>query len=112
MAGLTGCDTIQTITDRAGAEIFLACTVIFPGLGNFGFTLLEYRLGHRNMIHPRGHGGEPPLGSLLPEHPTIDRHSRTSVLIRHRSIFWIEVPRIWNNFKLTVQYLRFGDEPS
>ncbi|EIN04520.1 hypothetical protein PUNSTDRAFT_108306 [Punctularia strigosozonata HHB-11173 SS5] len=30
-------------------EIWLACIVVFPGLGNFGYTLLEYRLGHRNM---------------------------------------------------------------
>jgi hypothetical protein len=31
-------------------EILLACTVVFPGLGNLGFTLLEYRLGHRNFF--------------------------------------------------------------
>ena len=31
-------------------EIWLACMVVFPGLGNFGFTLLEYRLGHRNLF--------------------------------------------------------------
>ncbi|KAG6830498.1 hypothetical protein H0H87_007855 [Tephrocybe sp. NHM501043] len=31
-------------------EILLACTVIFPGLGNLGFTLLEYRIGHRSFI--------------------------------------------------------------
>lgn len=28
-------------------EILLACVVVFPALGNLGFTLLEYRLGHR-----------------------------------------------------------------
>ncbi|KIK60107.1 hypothetical protein GYMLUDRAFT_244547 [Collybiopsis luxurians FD-317 M1] len=28
-------------------EIFLACVVVFPALGNLGFTLLEYRLDHR-----------------------------------------------------------------
>ena len=31
-------------------EIWLACTVVFPGLGNVGYTLLEYRLGHRSII--------------------------------------------------------------
>lgn len=30
-------------------EVWLACTVIFPGLGNVGFTLLEYRLGLRSI---------------------------------------------------------------
>ena len=30
-------------------EILLACTVVFPGIGNVGYTLLEYRLGQRNM---------------------------------------------------------------
>ncbi|KAF7797020.1 hypothetical protein EIP86_008212 [Pleurotus ostreatoroseus] len=31
-------------------EIWLACTVVFPGAGNIGFTLLEYRLGQRDLI--------------------------------------------------------------
>ena len=31
-------------------EIWLACNVVFPGLGNVGFTLLEYRLGQRNIL--------------------------------------------------------------
>jgi hypothetical protein len=31
-------------------EIWLACTVVFPGAGNVGYTLLEYRLGHRNLL--------------------------------------------------------------
>ncbi|RDX50631.1 hypothetical protein OH76DRAFT_1402239 [Lentinus brumalis] len=31
-------------------EIWLACTVVFPGAGNLGFTLLEYRLGQRNLL--------------------------------------------------------------
>lgn len=30
-------------------EIWLACTVVFPGAGNLGFTMLEYRLGHRSI---------------------------------------------------------------
>ncbi|EKM60565.1 uncharacterized protein PHACADRAFT_110066 [Phanerochaete carnosa HHB-10118-sp] len=31
-------------------EIWLACTVVFPIAGNVGFTLLEYRLGQRNLL--------------------------------------------------------------
>ncbi|THH31668.1 hypothetical protein EUX98_g2509 [Antrodiella citrinella] len=31
-------------------EIWLACTVVFPGAGNIGFTLLEYRLGQKNFL--------------------------------------------------------------
>jgi hypothetical protein len=31
-------------------EILLACTAVFPALGNLGFTLLEYRLGHCNFF--------------------------------------------------------------
>lgn len=31
-------------------EMFLAVIAVFPGLGNFGYILLEYRLGHRNLL--------------------------------------------------------------
>ena len=31
-------------------EIWLACTVVFPGAGNVGYSLLEYRLGHRSLL--------------------------------------------------------------
>jgi cellulose synthase/poly-beta-1,6-N-acetylglucosamine synthase-like glycosyltransferase len=31
-------------------EIWLACTAVFPAAGNIGFTILEYRLGHRSLI--------------------------------------------------------------
>jgi hypothetical protein len=31
-------------------EIWLACMVVFPGAGNIGFTLLEYRLGLRSIF--------------------------------------------------------------
>jgi len=30
-------------------EVFLAILAVFPGSGNVGFILLEYRLGHRSM---------------------------------------------------------------
>jgi hypothetical protein len=31
-------------------EIWLACTVVFPGAGNVAYTLLEYRLGQRDIF--------------------------------------------------------------
>ncbi|KAJ8508325.1 hypothetical protein ONZ45_g9380 [Pleurotus djamor] len=31
-------------------EIFLATTVVFYGTGNFGYTMLEYRLGHKPLF--------------------------------------------------------------
>ena len=31
-------------------EIWLACIVVFPGSGNIGYTILEYRLGHRDLF--------------------------------------------------------------
>ncbi|KAF8962847.1 glycosyl transferase family group 2-domain-containing protein [Flammula alnicola] len=31
-------------------EILLACTVVFPGAGNVAYTLLEYRLGKRDIF--------------------------------------------------------------
>jgi hypothetical protein len=31
-------------------EIWLACTVVFPCAGNLGFTVMEYRLGQRDLM--------------------------------------------------------------
>ena len=31
-------------------EVWLACMAVFPVLGNFGYTLLEYRLNHRSLF--------------------------------------------------------------
>ena len=31
-------------------EIWLACTVVFPAAGNVGFTVMEYRLGRRELV--------------------------------------------------------------
>jgi hypothetical protein len=31
-------------------EIFLATTVVFWGSGTIGYTLLEYRLGHKKLV--------------------------------------------------------------
>ncbi|KAG6836635.1 hypothetical protein H0H93_005662 [Arthromyces matolae] len=95
-------------------EIWLACTVVFPGAGNLGFTLLEYRLGHRDIF------------SALVENSTwipffffffggLSIHLSTALLAHmfsynitwgatkkevERSNFWIEIPRIWKRFWL------------
>jgi cellulose synthase/poly-beta-1,6-N-acetylglucosamine synthase-like glycosyltransferase len=96
-------------------EIFLACTVVFPGLGNLGFTLLEYRLGHRNFFAA--------LVENLRWVPFflfffggLAFHLSTAILAHlvgydmtwgstgkevERSTFWIEVPRIFKGFKYT-----------
>lgn len=31
-------------------EVFLAIVAVFPGLGNLGYILLEYRLGCRRLL--------------------------------------------------------------
>jgi len=31
-------------------EVFLAIIAVFPGLGNLGYILLEYRLGYRRLL--------------------------------------------------------------
>lgn len=31
-------------------EVFLAIVAVFPGLGNLGYILLEYRLGHSKLL--------------------------------------------------------------
>jgi cellulose synthase/poly-beta-1,6-N-acetylglucosamine synthase-like glycosyltransferase len=93
-------------------EIFLACTVVFPGAGNFAVTLLEYRLGQRDLI------------SAALENITwipffffffggLSIHLSTALLAHlfsyditwgatkkevERSNFFIEVPRIWKRF--------------
>ncbi|KAF8063422.1 glycosyl transferase family group 2-domain-containing protein [Lyophyllum atratum] len=95
-------------------EIWLACTVVFPGAGNLGYTLLEYRLGHRDIF------------SALIENLTwvpffffffggLSIHLSTALLAHlfsynitwgatkkevERSNFWIEIPRIWKRFWL------------
>ncbi|KAJ7244336.1 glycosyl transferase family group 2-domain-containing protein [Mycena rebaudengoi] len=94
-------------------EIWLACTLVFPGSGNLGFTLLEYRLGQRSIL------------SSFIENMTwvpffffffggLSIHLSKSLLAHlfsynitwgatkkevERSNFWIEVPRIWHRFR-------------
>ena len=31
-------------------EVFLATSVVFWGSGTLGYTLLQYRLGHKNLV--------------------------------------------------------------
>ncbi|KAF7307706.1 Glyco-trans-2-like domain-containing protein [Mycena kentingensis (nom. inval.)] len=35
---------------RGSFEVWLACTVVFFALGTVGYTLLEYRLGHQDLL--------------------------------------------------------------
>lgn len=93
-------------------EIWLACTVVFPGAGTVAFTLLEYRLGLRNLF-----------ASFI-ENITwipffffffagLSIHLSTALLAHmfsynikweatkkevERSNFFIEVPRIWKRY--------------
>lgn len=96
-------------------EILLACTVVFPGIGNLGYTLLEYRLGHKNFFGALFEnlrwipffmfffGGMPiHLSTALLAHLfSYDMTWGSTGKEVERSSFWLEVPRIWNNFKLT-----------
>ncbi|KAH8830090.1 glycosyl transferase family group 2-domain-containing protein [Flagelloscypha sp. PMI_526] len=102
-------------------EVFLACTVVFPGTGNLAFTLLEYRLGHRSLI------------SAFVESVTwipffffffggLSLHLTIAILAHlfsyniqwgatkkevERSNFWIEVPKIWKRFNVTFIFSFF-----
>ncbi|KAL0064026.1 hypothetical protein AAF712_009094 [Marasmius tenuissimus] len=96
-------------------EILLACVVVFPGIGNLGFTLLEYRLGHRSV------GGAAWenirwVGFFLFFFGGLSIHLSTAILAHlfsydmtwgstgkevEKSTFWIEVPRIIKGFKLS-----------
>ncbi|KAH9484535.1 hypothetical protein JR316_0004017 [Psilocybe cubensis] len=72
-------------------EILLACTVVFPGIGNVGYTLLEYRLGQTNMFAA--------MFENLRWVPFLTWGSTGKEV--ELSSFWIEVPRIWQRFKLS-----------
>ncbi|TEB39489.1 hypothetical protein FA13DRAFT_1750926 [Coprinellus micaceus] len=96
-------------------EILLACTVVFPGIGNLGYTLLEYRLGHRNFFDAMIEnlrwipfftfffgGLSIHLSTALLAHLfSYDMTWGSTGKEVERSSFWIEVPRIWKGFKLT-----------
>jgi len=95
-------------------EIWLACTVVFPGAGNFGYTLLEYRLGQRRLIDSlienvtwipffffffgglSIHLSQALLAHLFSYNITWGATKKEV----ERSNFWIEVPRILKRFWL------------
>ncbi|KAK7018371.1 Glyco-trans-2-like domain-containing protein [Favolaschia claudopus] len=95
-------------------EIWLACMIVFPCAGNVGYTILEYRMGNRSIF------------AAMVENLTwvpffffffggMSIHLSTALLAHmfsynmtwqatkkevERSNFWIEVPRIWQRFRL------------
>lgn len=96
-------------------EILLACVVVFPGVGNVGYTLLEYRLGQRNFFAATFEnirwvpfftfffgGMSIHLSTALLAHLfSYDMTWGSTGKEVEKSSFWIEVPRIWQRFKLT-----------
>ena len=112
-------------------EIFLACTVVFPGLGNAGFTLFEYRIGHRTLLGALVENLRwVPFLYVLGSVPFVlahiysffffgglSIHLSTAILAHlcsydmtwgstgkevEKSTFWIEVPRIFRRFWLSL----------
>ncbi|KAL0573094.1 hypothetical protein V5O48_008865 [Marasmius crinis-equi] len=96
-------------------EILLACAVVFPGIGNLGFTLLEYRLGHRSVLSAAWENVRW-IGFFLFFFGGLSIHLSTAILAHlfsydmtwgstgkevEKSTFWIEVPRIIKGFKLS-----------
>jgi len=96
-------------------EILLACTVVFPALGNVGFTLLEYRLGQRKLFSALVEnlrwipfflfffgGLSIHLSTALLAHLfSYNMTWGSTVKEVERSTFWIEVPRILKRFWLS-----------
>ncbi|KAH9918350.1 glycosyl transferase family group 2-domain-containing protein [Epithele typhae] len=103
-------------------EIWLACTVVFPGAGNIGFTLLEYRLGQRNILPSlienitwvpffffffgglSIHLSQALLAHLFSYNITWGATKKEV----ERSNFWLEVPKIlkrfWLSFVLSLSF--------
>jgi len=97
-------------------EVWLACTFVFPGLGNVGFTLLEYRLGLRSLFDALGenltwipffffffggisiHLSEALLAHLFSYNITWGATKKEV----EASNFFIEVPRILKRFWLAL----------
>ncbi|KAF8824696.1 hypothetical protein HHX47_DHR7000464 [Lentinula edodes] len=97
-------------------EILLACVVVFPALGNLGFTMLEYRLGHRSIWSSAVENLRW-VPFFLFFFGGLSIHLSTAILAHlfsydmtwgstgkevEKSTFWIEVPRIIKNFKLSI----------
>ncbi|CAA7264548.1 unnamed protein product [Cyclocybe aegerita] len=97
-------------------EIWLACTVVFPGAGNVAYTLLEYRLGQRDIFSAfLENFGYIPF--FLFFFGGLSIHLTTSILAHmfsyniswgatkkevERSNFWIEVPRIAKRYWFVI----------
>ncbi|CDO70154.1 hypothetical protein BN946_scf185009.g5 [Trametes cinnabarina] len=97
-------------------EIWLACTVVFPGAGNLGFTLLEYRLGQRKILESlvenvtwipffffffgglSVHLSQALLAHLFSYNITWGATKKEV----ERSNFWLEVPKILKRFWLAL----------
>ncbi|KAG8215893.1 glycosyl transferase family group 2-domain-containing protein [Butyriboletus roseoflavus] len=89
-------------------EVWLACTVVFPGLGNLGFTLLEYRLGHRSLLSSLTenlkwvpffiHLSQALLAHLFSYNITWGATKKEV----ERSNFFLEVPKIWRRFRVAL----------
>ncbi|OSD04757.1 hypothetical protein PYCCODRAFT_1363192 [Trametes coccinea BRFM310] len=97
-------------------EIWLACNVVFPGAGNLGFTLLEYRLGQRPILDAlienvtwipffffffggmSIHVSQAILAHLFSYNITWGATKKEV----ERSNFWIEVPKILKRFWLSL----------
>ncbi|KAJ7737266.1 hypothetical protein DFH07DRAFT_710304, partial [Mycena maculata] len=87
---------------------------VFPGLGNLAFMLLEYRLGHRALrsalienlrwfqflVFFFGGLSIHLATAILAHMCSYDMTWGSTLKELERSTFWIEVPRIWGNFKL------------
>ena len=96
-------------------EIWLACTVVFPGAGNIGYTLLEYRLGTRSLMDAlvenltwvpffffffgglSVHLSQALLAHLFSYNITWGATKKEV----ERSNFWLEIPKILKRFWLS-----------
>jgi cellulose synthase/poly-beta-1,6-N-acetylglucosamine synthase-like glycosyltransferase len=94
-------------------EIWLACTVVFPGAGNVGYTILEYRLGRRNLLSGFienmtwvpffffffGGLSIHLSGALLAHMFSYNIKWEATKKEVERSNFFIELPRIWKRYR-------------
>ncbi|KAJ7758797.1 glycosyl transferase family group 2-domain-containing protein [Mycena maculata] len=95
-------------------EIWLACMVVFPAAGNVGYTLLEYRLGLRDIFSATLEnftwvpffffffgGLSIHLTTALLSHMfSYDIKWGATKKEVERSNFWLEVPRIWKRYRI------------
>lgn len=97
-------------------EIFLACCAVFPGLGNLGFTLMQYRLGQRSFLSAAAEnltwvpffffffgGLSVHLSVALLSHLfSYNIQWGATKKEVERSNFFIEVPKIINRFSISI----------